>query len=469
MQLFTMGLVQLNMDGSPKVGIDGERLLAYTNDDIMSFSRAWTGFDLQLRRGNMEGRDNRIDPMRIIPEWRDRFPKSHTNGGYIGDDYPLCSDFPSKSFLMEGATYRFLGSSSLPELMSDPAGFEIEDTLTRLSLEESSPLWQLLCNEDQNGNCIYENTVTLPTTYNCTGIECNLDTIRVVQVAPNAYYEFVHPPCVNFAFYNNPVKISPRYSTDKVMCADPGIPVASEACCSIGNNRAARNSKYSGERVLFTTAQARCTEVSKEICDFYSVDGEYYLNTGYFWTADSCLLRVKVKRDGMVAIVHQPSDFLERVAHVSEDNTNYFRVFWDRDRSYPTVENDCDGACLVLPEGACLCNTRVIDTIVFDNMPLSKSEAMEKLRIGAINPQTFDSGTYSTITDAETNITAHLKNDEFNLETIFEYVDEKGRRFFMKNSRSSVYLSGITSGNTGQAFRNPPQFMSFIPSETTLR
>ena len=75
MQLFSMGLVQLNMDGSPKRDEYGSTLLSYTNDDIMSFSRAWTGFTLQSRRGNIEGRDNRLDPMRIEAEWRDKFPK----------------------------------------------------------------------------------------------------------------------------------------------------------------------------------------------------------------------------------------------------------------------------------------------------------------------------------------------------------------------------------------------------------
>lgn len=39
----------------------------------------------------------------------------------------------------------------------------------------------------------------------------------------------------------------------------------------------------------------------------------------------------------------------------------------------------------------------------------------------------------------------------------------------MKNVRNSVYLRGLTSGFTGQWFRNTPQFMSFIPSETNLR
>ena len=77
----------------------------------MSLSRAWTGFNLQPRRGNMEGFHNRIDPMRIEATWRDRFPKSDTTWGYIGDYYPLCEDLPDKAFLKKGATYKFLGRS----------------------------------------------------------------------------------------------------------------------------------------------------------------------------------------------------------------------------------------------------------------------------------------------------------------------------------------------------------------------
>ena len=469
MQLFTMGLVQLRMDGSPKLDQDGNTRLAYTNEDIISLSRAWTGFDLQPRRGNVEGYYNRLDPMRIIPEWRDRFPKSDTLGGYIGDRYPLCSDFPSKPFLRKGATFRLLGSSSLPEIMSDPSEFEYEDSVSRVVLDESSSLRSLLCNQDQTGKCSFKNHITLLTNYDCTGIECDIDTMRVAQIENDVFYEFVHKPCVNLAFYNNAVKISPRYGVDKVMCAEPTLPLASEACCSIGNKYATRNSKYSGERVNFVTAQNRCTEESKEVCDFFRVDGDYFLNRGYFWTADKCILQVKVKRDGTVAIVHRPSDFLERVQYVSDDNENFIKVHWERGGGYPIVENNCDGVCQVLAEGSCLCNTGVIDTTVFDSIPASKFEVIDKLSIGAVDPDLFDTGTYSSTFYADINIIIHLKNNEFSAETIFEYDDDKGRKSFMKNIKSSVYLRGINSGYTGQSFKNPPHFMSLIPSETTLR
>ena len=89
MQLFTIGLVRLNMDGSPVRDPDtGMPIATYTNDHIMNYAKAWTGFDLQLQRGNTEDYmtdGNKLDPMRIVPEWRDHFPKTDLHNGYVGD------------------------------------------------------------------------------------------------------------------------------------------------------------------------------------------------------------------------------------------------------------------------------------------------------------------------------------------------------------------------------------------------
>ncbi len=472
MQLFTIGVYQLNMDGSFKLDANGNKMRTYSIRDIISLSRAWTGFDRQPQRGNVEGWDSPVDPMRIIPEWRDRFPKTDTTGGYIGDRYPLCSDFPPKSFLRKGAKYRLLGGSSLPELMSDPVEFATEGGVSRLLLNETSSLRSILCNKGQSGSCIFENSVVLPSNYDCTGTECDVDTVRVVQLTDDIYYEFIHPPCVTLTFYNNAVRIGPRRNADSVMCADPRLPISSEACCStsgIDRTYASRNAKYSGERMTLSTAKSRCAAASKEICVYYRVNGPFHESTGYFWTPESCSLQVKVKRDGNVAIVHQPKKIVGRVMHVNSDNNNYFMVYWERGGRYPHVDNDCGGFCEVLDEGACLCNTRIIEKAVFDNMPSSKEELIEKLSIGGVNPEMFDSGIYSSIIKSNVGITAYLKNNEFNAETIFKYGDDKGRTFFVKNSKSSVYLKGIRKGYTGHSFRNTPQFMSFIPSETNLR
>ena len=90
MQLFSTGLIKLKLDGTPLRDDDGNTILAYTNDEIMSFARLWTGFDYQQGRANVEESSwsgNRHDPMKIQPGWRDKFPKTDMTGGYIGDGY----------------------------------------------------------------------------------------------------------------------------------------------------------------------------------------------------------------------------------------------------------------------------------------------------------------------------------------------------------------------------------------------
>ena len=184
-----MGLNKLNLDGSFKLDKDGNKFLAYTNDDIMSLSRAWTGFKLQQTRGNMEN-DNRIDPLVLEASWRDRFPKSDTTGNYIGDFfYPLCVDLPNKAFLKVGAKYRFLGGSSLPELMNDPNEFKSDDSINRFMLDLKSSLREELCNENSSGECQFANTVILQSSKICSGIECDVDNVRVLQLETGVFYE----------------------------------------------------------------------------------------------------------------------------------------------------------------------------------------------------------------------------------------------------------------------------------------
>ena len=72
------------MDGTPAMHSNGGDILNYNNDDITSFARVWTGFTMEGPRGNVEGNDNKIDPMRINPSWRDRFVKTNLHSGYLG-------------------------------------------------------------------------------------------------------------------------------------------------------------------------------------------------------------------------------------------------------------------------------------------------------------------------------------------------------------------------------------------------
>ena len=72
MQLFSIGLYELNMDGTKKLDGAGLPILTYDNADIQNFARAWTGFTLQNHRVNFEQeldrKNNRMDPMKIKGE-----------------------------------------------------------------------------------------------------------------------------------------------------------------------------------------------------------------------------------------------------------------------------------------------------------------------------------------------------------------------------------------------------------------
>ncbi len=69
MQLFSIGLYQLNVDGTNKLDGSGNPILSYDNTDIQNFARAWTGFTRSRSRANIElewwDDLNRLDPMTL--------------------------------------------------------------------------------------------------------------------------------------------------------------------------------------------------------------------------------------------------------------------------------------------------------------------------------------------------------------------------------------------------------------------
>lgn len=448
-----MGIVLLNENGSVKLDDEGNSILAYTNEDFLSLSRAWTGFTRQAKRGNIEGDNkNRIDPMKIEADWRDKFPKTDTTGGYIGDHYPLCQDLPDNFFLKEGATYSLLGDSNMPELVSDPAEFATDSTIKRIALESESFLKHELCNEDDFGDCQFSNSVFLSSSLSYTGIEYDVDTLRVVQVTNDTYYEYVPPPCVNQVFYNDGVKISEFKQEKSAMCGNPRVFEASEACCAAFEDDANRFSEYDGERVSYGTAQERCFLQSAELCNFDKVLGDKTKVSPYFyWTPDDCQIRVKIKSDGRVTLVHHLLNDQDKVMHVNEENENWFKVYWDNN-SYPVVENGCDGLCDVYGN-TCICETLVTERVVFDVSPASKDQALANLYIG--HPKLSLYGIYNSTYDSSTDITTHTINGMIDSKSVFEFTDDKGRHLYLKNSIEKVYLRGIdTDGIMGYSFRN---------------
>jgi len=474
MQLFSTGLYLLNIDGTPKLDENRRPILVYTNDEIMSFARIWTGFDYQQSRGNVEDdwSGNRLDPMRIQALWRDKFPKSDLSGGYIGDGYPLCVDLPSKMFLRKGAAYRLLGSSSSPELMEDDSNFKTDQTIKKFVLDSSSQLRATLCKKGSNGSCLFANSVTLESNLACSAQECDADTLRVVEVSPGIHYEYVRPPCVEQVFYANAKKVINRERWADSSCANPLLPYASEACCSMGDLKAYRspNYLYDQERVIFSTADYRCVAMGKRSCDFNDIGDLAWYKKGYHWSTDSCLIKVKVNAIGQVALVYEPDDYAYLHPHIDASNRNYFKVYWDGE--YPLNDDDVpdgnscgNGICDSLVTGGCLCHTSISISRVFKSMPGSVDEVLSKLTVGAYDPSAYDNGTYAEELNMN-GVTAYLTvSGTFNVDTVFVVTDSYGRVLRLKNAKEYVRIQGAPE----YAFRNAPSFMSVLNTEAVAR
>jgi len=78
MQLFTIGLDQLDIDGTRRRDSEGRRLLTYTQSDVMNLARVFTGWnygDASQMRDDRRTLESEILPMRAFEEFHDRDPK----------------------------------------------------------------------------------------------------------------------------------------------------------------------------------------------------------------------------------------------------------------------------------------------------------------------------------------------------------------------------------------------------------
>ena len=83
MQLFTIGLDQLDLNGNRRRDSQGNRLLSYTQEDVMNFARVFTGWnygDAAQMRDDRRTLDSEILPMKAFEEFHDRNPKNLLNG-----------------------------------------------------------------------------------------------------------------------------------------------------------------------------------------------------------------------------------------------------------------------------------------------------------------------------------------------------------------------------------------------------
>ena len=137
--------------------------------------------------------------MSIEEGWRDVFPKLGLNQRYVGDGIPLCYDLPDKHFLKNGATYVLLGSFDSPKFHSEPQDWAGSPYISRFSLPTNSPLYNKLCNKSGE-KCQYKSKVVLDQDLACEGIECDVETLRIFQVEPGVYYEYLRMPCAYHSY-----------------------------------------------------------------------------------------------------------------------------------------------------------------------------------------------------------------------------------------------------------------------------
>ena len=275
--------------------------------------------------------------------------------------------------------------------------------------------------------------------------------------------------------------------------------VAARSCCNTGlkqNYRAEYNYdfEYHGERVTLDTNMDQCLADNGTVCDPVAMKADNPLvnirpvynypfpsqNT-FFWTEANCTQSVKVREDGMIAIVNEPDRnptfYDDTVPYVDKVNTvNYISVTWGKDPFtylpvYPNLDNNCgQGVCSITSDDACLCSVTLTEAAVFSSLP-TRDEILANLTIGAFNPDTFaeENVTYSLLEssdDVEVYVASDLNVNETSntsaigdMSTIFKVRDEYGDVVFLKNQRSH-----ITLGETYE-LRNPPSFINLVKIE----
>lgn len=124
MQLFTIGLVELNPDGSNKLGTDGQPIPSYTSNDVSQLARVFTGFMLpstdastpEYRRGPLT-----INPVRNEPGDTTFLGTSIRGGGMAAVDAALDVLFQHPNvgpFLARKLIQRLVTSNPSPQYIS---------------------------------------------------------------------------------------------------------------------------------------------------------------------------------------------------------------------------------------------------------------------------------------------------------------------------------------------------------------
>jgi cullin-associated NEDD8-dissociated protein 1 len=455
MQLFSIGLWKLNDNGTRIRDASGNVLETYSNLDIQDLARIWTGFRVHPFRKNIEltvKKVNMIDAMTISGSDHDTFPKQGLDGFHIGDRYPLCSSLPKLSYLRKGAIYRYLRSIS---------SYTFHEKSGILTINESfSSLYRVLCNPNSQRGCQLRSKITLTSTLPCYGLECDIDSVKIVKFSingSNIFYEYAQIPCVRLEFPQIR-RVTTSTSSNRAICSDAKSIVASSACCSSLSAAATVRTRYFGEVQSFESARSVCAKFNQTLCRYSSLSVPSSSGGYRTWTSDSCKVRAQIFSDGRISIIHAfPSNWnIPNVYGLRADSNIKIRVNWES-KLFPITGN-CPLGC-ENNRTSCICDTEVENVVVFDNVSSipSVEEVIAKLSIGAPNPAMFDLDTYKlAFNSASTGMSIFVtKVGVFDESTIFVVQLQGGRVQYLAN-----FVSKVRVGLGSQfKFRNPPNFM----------
>ena len=498
MQLFSIGLVEMNPDGSPVLTEDKYQVPTYDNDHIEAFARLWTGLSRQTGRGNLENPStNHQDPMTIKYDYHDFLPKTNLYGGHLADGYPLCADHPH-AFLAKGARYRYTGDTSAEGKDFDVHRFVAERP--RFAPSNTSALFKILCGRDsRTGKCTFPSYVELPQTLACHGAqECGAENIKVVKIVDGTttgYFTYVPSSCARLTFFNGVMTYMPEHFAKygPPQCTDPTSPIiAAPACCETDSDQlytawGEGRCLFSGETVSLKTAQKRCAKsnpggVETQVCPTNSfgrkpLARQYACaDIGYIWTTESCQLRLKVFASGKITMV-PPGEVKPRTSGDKHDLAK-FVVHWDAtgDESlFPTVETGCGAGCTVdkAQGGSCLCDVNVTQHAVYTDVKKipTSDEVAAKLFIGAPAPAD-EPGVYTLCKSCakQDGVQVYVRGSDASpakLEetTVFAIQTSIGRTVYLMNLRSTVGIGGSPATGFKFSFRNPPNLMPGVGEE----
>ena len=449
MQLFTIGLWQLNLDGSRALDAEGKSRPTYDNDNVRTFAKVWTGFENRASRSNLDAafaadRLNKVDPMQVVGEYRDMSPKMNLYSGYLGDSHARCAP---AMFLQAGTKYLYLGRHPKTEQVKPRTSDSEADPDVHFEAGKNgaaSDLYEKLCAPasplSSPSPCSFPSQVILTQTIPCTvgTSECAIDaprTVRIVDRVTNeaVYYEYVRAPCIELAFYDG--RIAQKGSLSNLhdqRCSNPhsAQTVGTTCCDTVGSTISDSQCEYYGEGVTWAKAYERCAELGKVLCqkddavtghkllqhgcaseafddvvqDFwgYTLRDRVYMHvardpdwTRWSWMQEECSVKVQIDPNGRVSRV-SPDALAGTHGHVvidlyAVDNGNYFRVRWGTGGGFPTAPSCAsasNSACSVPTSGdssTCLCDVTVSSAAVFSVVP-AKSEVEESLHVGHRHP-----------------------------------------------------------------------------------